>query len=210
MDDDDQFELWAGLALLGVIVLIIFLITYRTEQRAVVAGVAWERKVDIQTWTTVEESDWDIPSGGREIRSYRAIHHYDQVYVGSHQVCPGSGKDRRCTSVSDYESVPVYHTKYDYFIERWVVTRTPESHGTTYDAFWPPSADDLHDPNPSVVEIGDERKGTAYSHYHLLVIGTDKKQYDVDVAEADWRTMPIESHVTLVLNVFGQAVQAKR
>jgi len=212
MNDDLPDSVVIGIVALVVAVLVgcVFALVYRSEQTVMVSATLWERKIDIQAWTTVQESDWSIPEGGRYIRDYPAVHHHDRVWAGSHQECSGTGTKRRCSTVNDYRSVPVYRTKYDYWIERWVVVRTPESHGSDYNAFWPPSADDLHDPNPAVTEIGDERKGTAYSHYHLLVLTKDKVQYDVDASESDWRSMPVESYVILVLDIFKHPVQVKK
>lgn len=44
-----------------------------------VEQVAWERNISIQTKTTVKESDWSVPVGGRVYEQHQEFHHNEQV-----------------------------------------------------------------------------------------------------------------------------------
>jgi hypothetical protein len=46
---------------------------------ALVTAKQWERSVQVEAYRTVTEEDWSVPSGGRQVRSYRAIRDYRQV-----------------------------------------------------------------------------------------------------------------------------------
>ena len=45
-----------------------------------VQSVAWERHVNIDRWTTVDESSWSIPPNARVYNEQSEIHHYDKVF----------------------------------------------------------------------------------------------------------------------------------
>ena len=204
-DESNARAVWTAL---GVVLLLIcigyFLITYRTEKKVHVAGVSWMRAIDIQQWMTVQESDWDVPTEGRKIREYSAVHHYNHVYIGSTQTCSGTGIRRTCTSQANYIDEPVYHTKYDYWIERWVVEKTLVLQAEGHEAKWPDVTDlTTH----TTLTIGDERPGTRTSRY--TVAFTDGYN-SLDITEERWRTYDAGQPVVLVLNIFQRAVDIKK
>lgn len=63
-----------------------------------------------------EESGWSLVEGSCDEEWY-STHRYQ---CGSHLSCSGSGKSRRCHTVSDYCNRPVYKTKCDYTVQVWV------------------------------------------------------------------------------------------
>lgn len=202
MNDDTK----AGLVAIGLILafaaLIVFLMTYRSETNAQVVQLRWSRAIDIQRYQTVQESDWSVPDGGRETRSYLAYHHsvtYISGYISS-EMC--SGKPVVCTTVRTpiYSSYPVYQTKYDYDIDRWITVRTPERHGVGTAAVWP----DVSDLKEGTA-LGSERAATRYSKY--TVAFTDN--YSLDMTEERWRAFQPGQKVTLVLNIFKQALDVR-
>lgn len=193
-DDDSKLTLIVGGVVVFVAVLVVFLVTYRSEANATVVSRSWSRSIDIQRYQTVQESDWEVPAGGRETREYSALHHYDHIYTGS--TC--TGKPEVCTS--NYIDVPVYRTKYDYDIDRWITVRTPELHGVGTEATWP-DVSDLKDGTA----LGSERAGTRYSKY---TVGFTQG-YALDVTEGRWRSYPPGQRVTLILNIFKQALDVK-
>ena len=64
-----------GLVLIGILAFIFWPRSTTVE----VAGHVWERTLEIQNYRPVQEEGWDVPAGGKRLRSFRAVHHYDQV-----------------------------------------------------------------------------------------------------------------------------------
>jgi hypothetical protein len=191
----------------GVLLLIAGIyaaITYRRTDEARVTRLMWLRAINIERWQTVQESGWDVPAGGRETRSYPDIHHYERYASGSHQSCStfGSGSKRTtsCSTVLDYSSRPVWQTRYDYDIERWVVVRTPTRTGENSEPDWP----DVSDVRTSAtLAIGDERAGQRISRYSVEVQASGQV-YTLDFAKGRWRSFRQGKHYMLVLSLFGQ------
>lgn len=215
MDRDDSVIFWmktvAAVLLCGLLIYGLYgVITYRSETTARATQFSWMRKINIERWMTVQDSGWDIPPTGRELRSYRAIHHWESVWVGSHRKCTttGTGKNKKetCRTIDEYSSVPVYRTKYDYEIERWAVIKTPELSGNDKEPIWPDVTDihDAHDPP----QIGDERPGMRTSRY-TIVFQHETKAYTLDFPETRWMTFKPNASYTIVLNIFGQPLDVK-
>lgn len=84
-DDDARRRLpsiWPKIAIvLGAIMFVLLLIKVfiPTTTEATILDKNWERQVKVEEYRTFHESGWSIPSGGRQTRSYQAIHHYTQV-----------------------------------------------------------------------------------------------------------------------------------
>lgn len=177
-------------------------ITYRSATQVKVTRLTWMRAINIERWLTVQESNWGIPQGGREIRNYRAIHHWDHIMTGSHQNCSGTGSNRTCTTVYDYTDYPVYRDKYDYWIERWVVVREPKNEGTNNSPSWPDVSDLKTSPT---LTIGDERTGMQTSRYTVEFTG----DYALDITEERWRAFRPGQRATLILNIFKQPMDVQ-
>lgn len=199
MGNDDYKIMTGVLAALCVIGLAIYVaVTYRSTTNAQVTQLTWQRKIDIQQYMTVQESDWSVPPGGRETRHYSAYHHSILVQTGSYETC--TGKPVICSNHPIFTSIPIYETKYDYDIDRWITVRTPEHHGIGTDATWP----DVSDLKEGTA-LGSERVGTHYSTYTVHFT----QDYALDMTEARWRTYQPGQHVTLILNIFKQALDVK-
>lgn len=70
----------AVLLLIGVGLLAFYDNFIRTEPKPLtVTSLSWERRMEVEELKTFHESDWSVPSGGRETRHYRAVHHYNTV-----------------------------------------------------------------------------------------------------------------------------------
>lgn len=201
MNDDEKFTLIAGSILVAAISIVVLLVTYRGHTNAQVVQLTWQRKVDIQQYMTVQESDWNVPHGGRETRRYSALHHYNHIYTGSTKVCSGTGKTRTCTSQAHYIDMPVYETKYDYDIDRWITVRTPERHGIGDNAVWP-DVSDLKEGNA----LGCERAGTRYSAYTVHFT----QDYSLDIGEERWRGFKPGQRVVLILDIFNRPLDVER
>jgi hypothetical protein len=181
-------------------------VTYRSETRARAAQFSWMRSQAIQRWQTVEESDWNVPPTGRMLRSYPAIHHWDRYVSGSHEECSGTGTTRRCSTELDYSDRPVYYTKYDYEIERWVTVRTPTLEGADQSPIWPDVSDlrAAHEPP----QIGDERPGMRTSRY-TVVLQAERQTYTLDITEERWASFRPGASYVVVLNILGQPMDIR-
>lgn len=67
-----------GGILVAVIAAIAFVLAPKPKD-ITVSGFDWEQTIQIEQLQTVEESDWSVPSGGRELRTSREIRSYDHV-----------------------------------------------------------------------------------------------------------------------------------
>ena len=52
---------------------------YTKESTVEVLGFDWERTITVEQYIEVEEEAWELPSGGRLLQQFRAIHHYNKV-----------------------------------------------------------------------------------------------------------------------------------
>ena len=61
-------------AIVGVV-----LIAMPKKKGIVIDRMNWAYSIDIEAYETVQESDWEVPDGGRVYETKEEIHHYDQV-----------------------------------------------------------------------------------------------------------------------------------
>ena len=69
--------------ILTVLAVIFSLVYYFFVPRNVelqVQSVAWERHINIDRWTTVDESGWNVPPHARVYDERSEVHHYDKVF----------------------------------------------------------------------------------------------------------------------------------
>ncbi|HJX58928.1 MAG TPA: hypothetical protein VJ481_00020 [Patescibacteria group bacterium] len=95
-------------------------------------------------------------------------------------------------TVTDYEQVPVYATRYTYEIERWVFDRTEVSQGSDHTAFWPPFT--LED---------NERESGRNEAYEVLFVDDEEKTYSYTVDLAAWQIFEVGQNYTGKVNTLG-------
>lgn len=153
-------KIFAFAALFVLLVGVMFFWLKPRESVFIANSVDWYTAVSVEAYETVQESDWSIPSGGRE-RSHReeiygydrVIDHYEtvektrQVKVGSHTeteyedngdgtyterqvVVDDYGPETYTEQVPVYKDVPIYRTKYYYDIDKWIPKREVTNSGT--------------------------------------------------------------------------------
>lgn len=64
---------------LAVLISIIAFACRPKNYDASVTAKAWARTINVETYKTVSESDWEVPDGGRVTDEKNEIHHYDHV-----------------------------------------------------------------------------------------------------------------------------------
>jgi len=67
------------LGILAVIAVIAIVFALPRSRATTVTDKTWQRAIELESYQTVRESDWQIPDGGRLVDSRQAIHHYDQI-----------------------------------------------------------------------------------------------------------------------------------
>lgn len=193
-----------------VVSLGLLVVTYRRQTNAQIQHLTWMRAINVEEWKTVEESDWYVPTGGRTIRAYPDIHHWERYQSGSKSECgySGTGKDRRysCQTKPVYSSRPVRSTRYDYAIERWIIVARPERRGIDTPPVWP-DVSDLRAPTPPA--IGDQRAGQRISRYTAELTAEDKP-YTIDLGETAWAQFRPGQRCVLSLNIFGLPIAVER
>lgn len=210
----------------------------RTEPKPLtVTALSWERRMEVEKLKTFTENDWSIPPGGREIRSYRAVHHrnkvvdhYDtvvhtnpvrvsdgyttqRVACGSTVTDNGDGTFDSETTYCDerveqfhtenhpyttqepvYRYDPVYQTKYEYEIDRWVTERwitTSGKAGGVHPTPYYPEETKLQ----AKERVGDEREET----YEVVLEG-DGHTYTRNIEPEVWDKLELNEglvgHIT--------------
>lgn len=155
-----------------------------------VTGHTWERTIDVERMTAVNESAWcdGMPSGAysvsrsREQRSTKKIP--DGETCTTRDVDRGDGTfERKQECRTKYREEPIYDDRCHFTIDRWKVARTAKAAGQGREPApnWPPV--NLSRTGNS---LGAEREGARNEKYTLALMGDDKKPYTCTVAAAKW------------------------
>ena len=72
-------KLWPLLLAVLAVIAVIFFVTRPKDKATTVVDKTWQRAVDVEVYTTVQEEGWSVPSGGRITSSREAIRTYEQV-----------------------------------------------------------------------------------------------------------------------------------
>ncbi len=136
----------AVLLLLACVVGIWF-VTRTTNAEATLHGVEWQRTVEIETLTTVTETDWSLPAGAFLISESEQIRTYEDVIVGyteearqvSEQVYVGENEyvcGQRDLGNGFFEDIwcsdPIYETEYSTVYEEVPIYESVPVYGTEY------------------------------------------------------------------------------
>lgn len=205
---------------IAAISLIIFLISIFTPKSydTQIIEKSWNKSVTIEELRTLNESDWDVPIGGRvyderqEIKGYdHIIDHYETV---EHKVSReefdhydykyhdnGDGTfdeekvpiyrtvyDTEYEKVPVYKDVPIYDTKYYYKIDRWCYDRTESSSGKTDNTYWPN------------FELGYKEREASRSETYTLYFETQKgKTYSKNISYEKWKEYSLGQKVKITV-----------
>jgi len=118
------------LGTIATVVLLFILSLFTSEIEVSVDSFAWERSIKIEKYIQVTENDWNFPNGGKLVRSYQDIHHYNEVPDGTETktrtVQEQTGTKRVKVGTRDlgngyiedvYEDQPVYTDKQETYTE---------------------------------------------------------------------------------------------
>lgn len=209
----------------GIVVLSLALITgliflfIPKPLTVTITDYAWEYNIDIEKLTTVNESDWYLPSGARLLYTQQEVHHYDDVFdhyedvpvqvpdgydeitIGYRDLGNGyfeeitSNKPRYKTEMSQKpvtRKEPQYQTKYYYEIDKWLHNRTITTSGHDKDPYWGEVI--LHD---------KEREGSRKTTYTICGKDTKDKYRTLTVSYDIWLNCKTGDTVSGKVDIFG-------
>ncbi|CAA9301950.1 MAG: hypothetical protein AVDCRST_MAG68-679 [uncultured Gemmatimonadetes bacterium] len=224
---------WTGRGVLAAIAAMLWWFLAPHEVSAVVDAKSWNRTLEVQAYRTVRESDWAVPAGGREVRSYRAIREYRQVLdhyesrerqvservqtgtrtytCGTRDLGNGHFEDRTCTEPEYetryrteryqepiYRQEPVYATKHDYDIERWVRDTVLAAAGEADEPAEPA------DPAWPVTQLRErQREGERTEKYVLRFRDEDGDTYESPVALDQFQKLRVGAPVRIKVSRAG-------
>jgi hypothetical protein len=209
-----------AVAILCIGIILAFTVFGSKEVGATVSGFSWERTVDIETFRTVTEEDWSVPSDGRLLSQREEIHHYNQVidhyetrqrqvqvqvgvetYVcGQRDLGNGFFEDIEC-------SRPVYETQTENYEEPIYVSVPVYQPMFTYeidkwvvDRTETASGND-HSPFwPRADLSDDEREGDRSEQYLIYFTDEENESYTWEVPEDEFERFELNQKVNLKLN----------
>lgn len=59
-----------------------WLFSFSTTIDVPVTEMYWEREIEVLEYKEVQEEDWQIPQGARDVQQFQAIHHYNKELLG--------------------------------------------------------------------------------------------------------------------------------
>lgn len=199
-------QIMVGVGGIVLLSLIVFALLYRRTTTATVVGKTWYHGWDIEQLRTVREDDWDVPAGGRLVRTWVAVHHWIQVPDGSRMVCQNDRnlKTTNCHSETTYRSQAVYATRYEYDIDRWFLLRRLEWRGRfpTAEPTWLPVGHLDIPPGHDPARVNDLRAGQQHTQY-ILELAFDDRMTATEVDAATWQAAKVEGHVTISLSLIN-------
>ncbi len=175
-----------GLLALGVFAAVITAF-WTTTITVTVAGVQWERAVEVERFQTVSDASWcdSTPSDARGVSSTRKQRSTRSVPDG--QTCTTSRSDNgdgtystseSCTT--NYREEPVYDQWCTYQVDRWRTDHWDRATGSDQHPRWPAPA------TTGCADLGCTRLGQRAATYTLIVTMPDGKDELCEVEEARW------------------------
>jgi hypothetical protein len=219
--------LWiGGFFLFGFIILMI--LTFMQKEISVeVTQMHWERTIETEQYKEVTEEGWKVPSGGRVIDSYRAVHHTEKVpdgyetrtreakrQVGTEEYVCGKRDLGNGYFEDKYCSRPVYET----YTEEYQVQRYREEpvYRTKYRYAifkWVPAANINSSGNDKSPEWGDtdlidrdknRRERNRTEVYSIQVQDEKGKTHEEKLSFSRWKTINRGDQLKARRNGLGQ------
>jgi hypothetical protein len=188
-----------------------YLFFSKHDESVQVAERTWNREVDVERFTAVNDAAWcdALPAGAYQVTRSREQRSTRKVEAGQEcrdkRVDKGDGtfiKQQECTT--QYRDEPVYDMKCRYRINRWQVTRTDRLAGdATLAPSWP--APSLARPLAGGESLGVERLGSRREHYRVLLKSDKGKEWTCDLDVGTWSALEQGRRVNLKVRGTGGA-----
>lgn len=215
----------AGIA--AVFVLLLFLFLPKTEQ-VTIENVAWERSIDIESYQTVNESDWYLPSSARLSYTQQEFHHYDSVLdhyetktrqvaktriTGYNSVVSGYRDNGNGTFDEIITQEPIYETYYETeTYQEPIYVDVPvyqtkyyyEIDKWVYERSVTTSGNDKNPVWGEVVLSEKERESTRTETYQILVKNEKDESNIYAITKEEWEALNVGDVITIKTNIAGK------
>lgn len=198
------------LLLYGIIALVVLVvggvllsIFWRQEQTIAVTGHTWQREIAIDSYEARSDSAWCDSMPGDAYSITRRTEQRSTNRVPDGQDCRTVRRDNGDGTFSErqecttrYREEPVYDQRCYFTVNRWGYERSVRAEGTGLDDAprWP--AANLRGTGQC---LGCEREGGRTERYRVLF----EEGYSCDLAEAQWRSMPVNSRWRVPIGVIS-------
>lgn len=205
--------IFAGIVIIAVIIGLVLLITPKEriltvesfswkrimyiDEYKTVSESDWQMPSEGRLrYTRSEIRSYEHKLTGYKTETYtqQEIDHYEQYVSGYRDLGNGYFQEimssrpvyksvTKTREVPQYTDVPIYDTKYYYYIDKWVSDHTVTTSGADKNPYWgqePP-------PSSTPPAIGDERVSSRTEHYYFVgtIVDSDKSQ-NYAISYADW------------------------
>ncbi len=199
------------LACCGLCAGAFYLLTITEDHTVEAVGHSWEREIEVLTFQTVSESDWEssVPNGAFEESCSRRQSGTRRIPDGetctTRRVDNGDGtfsEKRECKT--DYREEPVYDNYCSYKINKWVVTDTAEERGSAFSD--PPVWPTLNLKTGDC--LGCQKQGEKHEKYVVKFRDTDTaKSYECEFErENEWANYAPQSTWTVKITKYGDEI----
>lgn len=222
---------FAGLALVGLVVGVYFLVFHTWEKNLTVASRTWQRTIEIEKFGPVAKEAWraKVPGDAYNRSCRRKIHHHDKVpdgqetykeKVSTGRTCASYGYKKKggvsvkkCTrwktnyktvtkTRTRYRKVAVYRKFCRFKVDRWHHSRDLMEDGDGDDEPAWPDTDALDDKK--------ERAGAKAEEYTLVLKKKDKETIKYKCSsQAQWKKYPAGSAVVAEMTTLGKIKKLK-
>ena len=217
-----------GLGIVSVVVALLLIFMPKTQE-GTVDSFAWNRSISVEEYRTVEESDWNLPSGARlqytqnEIRTYKqVIDHYEtktrtyteQVLDHYETVVTGYRDNGNGTFEEITSQQPVYRTETRTETYEEPVYRDEPVYDTKYyyeidkwvhKEYVKTSGKDKK-PYWGEYKYGEkEREGNKTEKYEIIVVNKDNEKNTYKVDYDIWNSLNVGETVKLKVFINGYA-----
>lgn len=194
MDKDTKFGCSLTLIVLCVVGAIIVLSRWEKTEDVLVIGHHWSVEQQVENFLPRQLEGWDesVPGDAYNTSCQRRSR-------GSHEVCTGTGDDRTCTRITDYDQWC------NYTADRWGYAWSEINEGDRV-------TDAITQPEPStrctgVSEIGCERYGVLLRTFTVQFQRlSDNSRFGCNYDRQTWQSFALEHTYTMVFGaVFNEA-----
>lgn len=216
-----------ALSIIAVIIGVIWIFIPK-EQTITIDSTYWERSIAIESYQTVNESDWTLPDNARLHESRREIYRYEQVLDHYEDKTRQVEKQRishyeeRVSGYRDLgngyfeeitERVPVYETYYETEHYQEPVYRSEPVYKTKYyyeidkwlyDRTLTTSG---YDKSPYWADTSnlksDERESTKKEEYYIIGTNSKGKTQKIEMSYDEWNDLLEGDTVKVKVSIFG-------
>jgi hypothetical protein len=179
---------------------------WKKDVTATVSNHSWERSIDIEMKSATTDSSWcdSVPSGAyavsrrQEQRSTKKIADGQECHNEKHDRGDGTFEKREVCK-QRFRDEPVYDDKCYFTIDRWARERVVKANGgLTDEPEWP-----RFTLTRECNVVGCEREGPHHETYTVKLTSSEKKSYDCDKPQAQWKQLAEGKSYPLKVRMIG-------